>query len=116
MKHNFTLIALMALILLVMAPVQAQTITMSNPDSTGQRDLLVYYPNSTLVGLYNTTSIITLDANYSYVFVLKPQGNSAIDDPADWLTNTVFPWVRTNAAALIVLGFLAGLVVFGGRR
>lgn len=108
------LIALIALMIMAAMPAQAMTITMSNPDSTAARDIMVYYPNSTLVGLYNTTSIITLDANYSYVFVMKPQGSSIIDDPTDWLTTVAFPYVRTHFVAIILI--FAALAVLATRR
>jgi hypothetical protein len=114
MKHTF--IALIALIMLAMAPAQASmTITMANPDGTGQRDLLVYYANGSLQGNYNTTSIIQVDANSSYIFTLKPQGNNLIDDPGNWLTNYAFPYVRTNITAIIII-FACLAILFTRRR
>ena len=104
------------LILITAMPVQANTIQMSNPDGTGQRDLIVYYVNSTLYGSYNTTSLITLDTtNNSYIFTLKPQGNNLIDDPGDWLTNTAFPYVRTHIIAIIIMAAMLA-IIFTRRR
>lgn len=114
MKKQILIIMLILLTLLTAIPAQAQTIQMANPDATAQRDIIVYWPNGTLYGSYNTTSIITLDSNYSYIFTLKPQGNNAIDDPTNWLTNTFFPMIRNNAAALLIVAFLIGWLV--GRR
>ena len=116
MKHKLTLIALMALILLAMIPAQAsQTITVSAPGATAAQDILVYYPNGTLQGQYNTTSIIVLDNTSSYLFTLKPQGNNIIDNPTDWLTNYAFPYVRTNIIAIILIFAVIGFALFWRR-
>jgi hypothetical protein len=113
MKTKTKLILIIALILVTMIaaiPVNAQTITMANPDSTGERDVIVYWPNGTFYGLYNTSSIITIDANDSYIFTLKPQGNSIVDDPGDWLTNYAFPFVKTNIIAILLIFAAIGLL------
>lgn len=113
---KITLIALMALIMLAMVPAQAsQTITVSAPGATAVQDILVYYPNGTLQGQYNTTSIIVLDNTSSYLFTLKPQGNNLIDNPTDWLTNTAFPYVRTNIIAIILIFSVIGFALFWRR-
>ena len=115
MKKHILLLTMALLILMIAMPVQANTITLANPDGTGNRDVLVYYANGTFYGLYNMTSVITTDTtNASYIFTFKPQGNSIIDDPADWLGNYAFPYVRSNFLPLaLILGcmgiFLAGL-------
>ena len=59
-------ILIIALLLMAVMPVQAQNITMSNPDSTMERDVVVYTLNESgaaLYGLYNTTSVIDLDGD-----------------------------------------------------
>jgi hypothetical protein len=61
-------------------------------------------------------SLITLDQNQSYVFMLKPQTSNAIDDPGEWLTETAFPYVRTNILAIILIVFCIGLLILAGRR
>jgi hypothetical protein len=99
---------------MIITPASAQTIQMSNPDDTGSRDVIVYWPNGTLYGSYNTTSLITIPEGDSLIFTLKPQGNNAIDDPTNWLTNTAFPWVRSNAVALLLISVFIGFIV--GRR
>jgi len=117
MKKQLMFIALIALILLVSVPAQAQTITISNPGSIGARDVLVYDANGSLWGSYNTSSVITIDKNGSYVFMLKPQTSSIIDDPQDWLTNWAFPYVRSNITAIIIIvGFIGFLIFAMGRR
>ena len=113
MKKHIMIIALIALVLLVILPAQAQTITMANPDNVGQRDIMVYYSNGTLYGLYNTTSIITTDGNYSYIFTLKPQLSNPLDNPGTFLS-TAFSFVETNLIPLIIIIFLAALWL--GRR
>lgn len=112
-KKKIALIALIALIMLVI-PSYAQTITMANPGGIAERDVLVYDANGTLWGVYNTTSTITLDANGSYIFALKPIASNPLEDPGDWLFGTVFPSVLTNVWPLAILVFLAALWL--GRR
>ena len=114
MKTKLMLIALMALVMLALVPASAQTITMADPSGTSQKDVLVYYSNGTLAGLYNTTSIITTDGNYSYIFTLKPQYSNPLDDPITWL-NSTFAYIGTNVTYLAIALFLIGLLYFGRR-
>lgn len=113
MKPKIMIIMLLMLIALAAIPVQAQTITMANPGSYGERDIAVYNVNGTLQGLYNTTSTITLDGNESYTFSLVPHSSSPLDDPAEWL-GTSFAFISSNAIAIILIIFLAALWL--GRR
>ena len=112
-KKQILIIALIALLLMASTPVQALTITMSNPDATMERDIVVYQTNVTdvwMYGLYNTTSIIDIDGNYSYIFVLKPQYSNPLDEPITWLENT-FSYVSTNIVPIIIIVFLIGLLL-----
>lgn len=109
MKTKLIFIALLAFIILAITPVQAQTITMANPDSTMERDIIAYYANGTLYGLYNTSSIIDLDANYSYMFVLKPQYTTPLDNPVGWL-NSLMAYAQTHAVELLFIAVLLGIV------
>ena len=106
-------ITLLILIALMAIPVQAQTITMSNPGSYGERDIAVYNINGSLQGMYNTTSTITLDGNQSYTFSLVPKSSTPLDDPGEWL-GTSFAFISSNAIAIILMIFLAALWL--GRR
>jgi uncharacterized lipoprotein YajG len=49
-RINIVMIALIALIMLVTIPAQAQTIQMSNPGSIGARDIMVYNSTGSLYG------------------------------------------------------------------
>ncbi|MBE3136060.1 MAG: hypothetical protein IMZ43_01485 [Thermoplasmata archaeon] len=116
MKKQILLIALLALITMAAMPVQAQTITMSNPDATMERDIIVYSVNDTgltnvsgLYGLYNTTSIIDIDPNLSYLFVLKPQYSNPLDNPVGWL-NSLMAYAKDNATALLFIAVLLGII------
>lgn len=91
-------------------PAQAMTITMSNPGGIAERDIIVYYPNGTMQGFYNSTSVITLDANESYIFAMKPLHTNLLEDPGDWMTNQAFPFIQTNVIPLLVVFFFVGLV------
>ena len=116
MKKLLLLAALLALICLASCPVQAvaQTITFSNPGAIAERDVLVYDHNGTLWGTYNTTSTITLDGNGSYLFVLKPIASNPLDDPSDWLNNSLLPFFEQNALAILIM--MAALGIAFGRR
>ena len=112
-KQQILIIALIALLLMAVMPVQAMTVTMSNPDATMERDVVVYQANVTdvwMYGLYNTTSIIDLDEGYSYIFVLKPQYSNPLDDPLTWLDST-FSYVSTNIIPIVIIIFLIGLLL-----
>ena len=113
-KQQILIIALIALLLMAVMPVQANiTITMSNPDATMEKDIMVYQANVTdvwMYGLYNTTSIIEIDEDYSYIFVLKPQYSNPLDEPITWLEST-FSYVSTNIVSIIIIVFLIGLLL-----
>lgn len=91
----------------------AQTITFSAPGALTERDIAVYFPNQSMVGLYNSTSTITLDGNYSYIFVITPVASNPLEDPTSWLQNTAFPFVQSNVIGLIIIVFL---IVMWWRR
>ena len=112
-KQQVLIIALIALLLMAVMPAQALNVTMANPDSTMERDVVVYQANLTdvwMYGLYNTTSIIDLDEGYSYIFVLKPQYSNPLDDPLTWLDST-FSYVSTNIIPIVIIIFLIGLLL-----
>lgn len=115
--HLPKLFSISLLLLLCFPGAMALTITMSNPDATMQRDIIVYSINETgltnttpLYGLYNTTSIIDIDPNSSYLFVLKPQYSNPLDDPGAWLKATL-DYVHSNLASLLIIMFLIGLIL-----
>jgi len=108
-------IALIALIMLIAIPAQAQTIQMSNPNSDFQRDIIIYNSTGSLYGTYNTTSMITFDPNQSYLFVVKPQYTTPLDDPLGYLTSLV-SWAQSNAVALFFLACIIGIALARGRR
>ena len=116
-QKEILIIALIALLLMAVMPAQALTVTMSNPDATMERDVIVYAVNDTgianvtgLYGLYNTTSIIDIDENFSYIFVLKPQYTNPLEDPLTWI-NSAFSYVSTNIIPIVVIIFLIGLLL-----
>lgn len=115
MKSKILIIALIALMALVMMPVQAQTITMSNPGALTERDVAVYFTNGTMQGLWNSTSVISLDANESYLFMLKPVGANPMDDFSVWI-NDLMAWARTNATAIIIFIVMLGVAIKIVRR
>ena len=107
MKIGLVVVALAALAFLAAMPVQAQTISMSNPGGIADRDIVVFWPNGTMYGYYNASSVITLDNTSDYFFTLKPVSSNLLEDPVDWMTNTAFPFVQTNVIGIFVLIVLA---------
>ena len=112
--RKLCLLALIALMVLMVMPAQAQTITMANPSGIAERDIIVYYANGTMQGFYNSTSVITTDGTQDYIFTMKPQRTNALEDPRDWLMNEAFPFVQSNFIAIIVL--VVALSILVGRR
>ena len=100
------ILGLLAAFVLLSAPASAQTINMSNPGGMSERDIAVYYPNGTMQGFWNSTSVISLDANESYIFAMKPIQTNPFDDPTDWLVNGVFPTITSNAFAILLLAYI----------
>jgi hypothetical protein len=98
------------ILFLCSVPVSAQTISMANPGGIAERDVLVYYSNGTLHGLYNSSSVITLDSGQDYIFAMKPLSTNPLEDPGDWLTETAFPFIQSNIIALLFIGFFIGMV------
>jgi hypothetical protein len=113
MKKSILLIALLALVVLSLAPVQAGniTITMSNPGGIAIRDIVVYFPNGTMYGYYNSSSVIDLDTNSSYLFALKPLKTNALEDPQDAMQDG-FDYVTTNWIPLVLVVTLIAILLF----
>ena len=103
-----TLICLAALVLLV-GMASAQTITMANPMGLSERDMIVYWPNGTMQGFYNSTSVISLDNTSDYIFAIKPVQTNPFEDPVDWLQNTAFPFVQSQIIGIVLIVILAAL-------
>ena len=103
-------IALIALMVLMVMPAQAQTITMANPSGIAERDIIVYYANGTMQGFYNSTSVITTDGEQDYIFTMKPQRTNPLEDPSDWILNEAFPFLQSNVIALIILAVVIGYI------
>jgi hypothetical protein len=102
MKKQILIIMLLALIALVAFPVHAQTITMSNPGGIAERDIIVYFPNGTMQGFYNSTSVITLDSSTDYIFAMKPLQSNPLEDPATWLNTVAFPFLESNVIGILL--------------
>lgn len=115
MSRKLLVVALLALMAVSMLPVQAGniTVTMSNPGGIAIRDIIVYFPNGTMYGYYNSTSVIDLDTNSSYIFTMKPLSGNPLEDPGDFLSNEAFPWVQSNFVSLIALAFVVVLATRG---
>ena len=110
MKQKFLVISLLVLMALAMIPAHAQTITMANPGGIAARDIIVYWPNGTMLGLYNSTSVIEVENTSDYIFAMRPLHTNLLEDPGDWMNNTAFPFIQTNAVPIILALFCIGLI------
>lgn len=113
MKWNLTLIVLLGLILVACVPAHAVNVSFSSIDGAADRDIYLYSSSGVLLGLYNTSSTgieLTNDA----IFMFKPQTASPLEDPGDWLTGTIVPFVQTNFIGLLFVGIL--VAILAGRR
>lgn len=106
-------ILLLMMVITMIIPVQAQTITMANPQGITERDIIVYWPNGTMQGYYNSTSVIALDNTSDYIFTIKPMSSNPFEDPADWFVNNVFPFVQSNIVGLVILMILIAMAKRG---
>ena len=95
-------------------PAHAQTITMANPQGVTERDIIVYWPNGSMQGYYNSTSVITLDNSSDYIFTMKPLSLNPLEDPAEWLETLAFPFVQTNILGLVIIIILIAIYRRGG--
>lgn len=65
------------------APASAVTISFSDLGfGGGDQSILIYNNEHQLVEICNTSATVTLDANYSYVAILKPDKAALFDNPA----------------------------------
>ena len=118
MKTKTVILTLLVLVALAIIPVQSQYITITNSGGMTERDINVYYPNVTtgqmsLLGRFNTTSVLDLNGSVDYTFDLVPQQANPLDDPGTWL-ESVLAWATTNATALVFMIFLA--LLWLGRK
>ena len=107
MKRKLMFIALLALVMLVVMPVYGQTITLANPMGLSERDMIVYWPNGTMQGFYNSTSVIDLDNTSDYIFTMKPVQMNPLEDPIDWLSNDALPFIQTYILGIFLIIVLA---------
>jgi len=110
MNKQTIILTLLVLIALAVFPVQANTITLANPGGIAERDIIVYHPNGTMYGYYNSTSVITLVDGDSYIFSMKPMSTTPLDDPGDWLSSLI-AWANTNAVVLFFIAVLIGVAM-----
>lgn len=110
MKTKIIILTLLVLMALAMIPVQAMNITMANPSSISDRDIIVFDSTGQTYGLYNSTSTISLNGTEDYIFTLKPARTNPLEDPYDWVVNEAFPFLESNFIALAILGAVIGIV------
>ena len=99
---------------LIMAPVCAVNVSFSNIDGSGERDILMYAGNATLLGMYNTSSV-GINVPIDVMFVVRPHNTNPFEDPGDWLVNSFFPFFESNITALIILAMIIGVIFFWRR-
>lgn len=105
------------LLLCLLSPVSATTISFSNPTDLAERDLLMYFPNGTYIATYNLTSDVLLPDDTDVYFVAKAHVVNPLTDPGDWMQGTL-DYFTTNVTGLII-GFsliaMLGSAIFRKR-
>lgn len=106
MKANLIFIAVLLCMALIM-PAFAQNMSISRL-GTGTMETVQIYEGTTLQGTWNTSSNGIELPEGDFLLVIKPAASTPLNDPKDWLENTVFPWVQTNAVVLVFIAILLG--------
>ena len=114
MKLKLCVLMLLALVALVALPGNAQVITFANPNGIAERDFAIYNWSGQMIGLYNSTSTLTLNGSEDYIISMVPVKTNPMDDPTAWLTTNAFPFVSSNLMGIIAIVFL--LALYFGRR
>lgn len=110
----------MALIcFMLIAPVMAVNMSISELGYTGPQTIQIYEVNATsgsavLAGTYNTSSNGITVPNADFSLVIKPEASSYLKNPNNLLTE-VFGFVETNFIALLFILFLIGVLYLGRR-
>ena len=114
LKKFIPIIALLALVLLVSAPVTAVNMTITN-FATGKQDLMIYTPNGTLIGLYNTSSPIIPLPETDFQVVLRPNTASTwVNNPLLFFNDAV-GFILVNALPIfMIVGLLAFALALAG--
>ena len=106
-----TLIALIALVLVVVLPTTAQTMSFIDVGFGEKQDVLVY-ANGTLLGQYNTSSPNIDVPAQDFQVLVQPSSTNVMEDPTTFLSS-LFTFSNSNVIPLFFLSFFLGLVVRG---
>lgn len=101
----------MALLAIIVLPVQAFTITFANPNGLAERDYMIYNSTGQMVAFVNSTSVVELDTAQDIVIMMKPVQTNPLEDPTTWFTDNAIPFVQSNVVGLLVMMVLVGLLV-----
>lgn len=104
----FFIIILFTAITVLTVSAESITITFSDLDILQKNTkILIYDSNGNLVGEFNTSDTVTLDANDSYIFVFKPSGG-------DWFSNPFTSIELIKERAPTIFGYILFAVVIAG--
>ncbi len=102
-----TLIALMALVMMIVLPVSSQTMSFIDVGFGEKQDVLVY-ANGTLLGQYNTSSPNIDVPAQDFQVLVQPSSTNVLEDPGTFLTSG-FSFIETNVMVLIAISFILGV-------
>jgi len=118
----FVSIALISALLLASlpAPACAETVTISFSDLGfgGDQSILIYNNEHQLIETCNTSATVALDANYSYVMILRPDRSTLFEDPESAIDyallfgDRLVGWIPYIG---LFIGFLAMLYMLAKR-
>ena len=107
---------LFLLVLLIVPLASASYVSFSDlTPITGQK-IQISNSSGGYIGTFNTSSTgIWLDPNESYFFVMVPENSNYLEHPKE-LMDTIFGYVETNAAALIVFAVIVVVILAAALR
>lgn len=118
-KKTLSIIALCALVAILVSPVLAVNMTITN-FATGKQDLMIYNPNGTLIGLYNTSSPIIPLPDTDFQVVIRPNtASSWINNPFLFFSDMIGFLMTNFAPVFLILCMIAvasGLAYYGKKR
>ena len=103
------LLLILLILILISIPANAQNVTITFSDLNIQKGvkILIYNSTGSLIGEYNTTDTVILNASQSYIFILKPSEQA-------WFTNPLNAIELFKASVPTFLSYLLYAVVIIG--
>jgi len=114
----FVLVFGLIFLLLVVSPASAHTVTISDLGLVDAQEIYIYNSssgfNSVEAVVNSSGGTVSLDANYSYMFVIRPTAVKSWMSPQGLLDNTI-NFINAYGFQVIVICFLGALILRGRK-